>query len=151
MALASPTVPILTGQSMHLEHMGSPLQCDAMTALAIHEIEDGTAPPVPIMPTDNSVIWVKEGDMPFPLPLKRGDGVRGAPDRRGALHWYVLRLQAMLNVAGPGIGAPMTGEFMADTEAAVRALQGRRGLTVDGVLGPATFAHLLGNDAPDWA
>ena len=43
------------------------------------------------------------------------------------------------------LGYPCTidGEFRADTDAAVRAFQRDKGLTVDGMVGPATFAALV--------
>ena len=37
---------------------------------------------------------------------------------------------------------PVDGEFGAETEDAVKRLQARHGLTLDGVVGPATWAAL---------
>ncbi|MFI2433272.1 protein kinase [Streptomyces sp. NPDC018693] len=46
---------------------------------------------------------------------------------------------------GPGVGDP-DGEFGADTESAVRAFQGDKGLTPDGVVDHGTWVALRGND-----
>jgi peptidoglycan hydrolase-like protein with peptidoglycan-binding domain len=54
-----------------------------------------------------------------------------------AVEW----LQAALHV-------PVDGEFGAETEAAVRRLQARHGLNVDGVVGPATWALIGVQGAP---
>jgi len=91
-----------------------------------------------------------EGDMQLPT-LREGDGVKGAGDR-GRVHWYVMSLQALLNVRG----LPKTGGLTCDgvfgpaTTAAVKALQGRWKLTQDGVVGPETWRWAIGNDAPDY-
>ena len=133
---------------MHIEFMGSPAQADAMTALAIHEIQGG--PAVPIIPTGDTINWITEAFMPFPTPLKRGDGIKGAPGKRGGLHWYVATLQAALSVRGLKSPPRITGEFDAATESAVKELQFRQKIAVDGIVGPATLAWVLGNDAPDY-
>jgi len=133
---------------MHLEFMGSPAQCDAMTALAIFEIQGG--PAVPIIPTDGSITWIMEAAMPFPSTLYKGDGIKGAKNNRGSLHWYVMTLQAALNVRGLTARAPVNGQFDAATDTVVRELQTKHKLVVDGVVGPATLAWVLGNDAPDY-
>ncbi|HTZ88495.1 MAG TPA: peptidoglycan-binding protein [Solirubrobacteraceae bacterium] len=58
----------------------------------------------------------------------------GAAEAIGAAR-AVEQLQTALHL-------PATGEFNADTEAAVRTLQARHGLAVDGVVGPATWAAI---------
>lgn len=63
--------------------------------------------------------------------------------RRGDAGSHVIELQRLLaedNVS-PG---PIDGAFGPATEAAVRVFQKRHGLTVDGVVGPATWRALLG-------
>lgn len=58
-------------------------------------------------------------------------------------HWYIHRLQAILNVAyGSGLAAD--GVYGAATAAAVRTVQGKLGLVQDGVCGPATWARTIG-------
>ncbi len=61
----------------------------------------------------------------------------GTPSVSEAVQW----LQAALHL-------PVDGEFGAETEAAVRRLQARHGLTTDGVVGPATWAVIGVQDAP---
>ena len=82
--------------------------------------------------------------------LRRGDGLQGAPGERGRLHWYVFSLQALLNVRGLSKIIPVDGVFGASTEAMVRELQQRAGITVDGICGRDTWTWALGNDAPEW-
>jgi mannan endo-1,4-beta-mannosidase len=56
-------------------------------------------------------------------------------------------LQERLNALPPTALPPLTpdGEFGAVTQARVREFQGNRGLTIDGVVGPPTWASLLGH------
>ena len=140
---------------MHLEFMGSPLQADAMTALAIHEIKggDGASLPVPIVPSAPGVIeWIMESNMPFPKALYMLDGTRGAAAERGRLHWYVMRAQAMLNCQNAKLvpRCPVDGEFRQSTKDAVIAVQKLNKINADGIIGPATLAWVMGNDAPDF-
>ena len=67
--------------------------------------------------------------------------------RRGDRGDAVRRLQERLAAAGFDCG-PADGVFGAGTEAAVEALQRAHGLTVDGVVGPATTAALDGAGTP---
>lgn len=67
--------------------------------------------------------------------------------RRGDRGDAVRRLQERLTAAGFVCG-PVDGEFGPGTQAAVEALQRAHGLTVDGVVGPATTGALDGAAAP---
>jgi|GEM_PF-91996 len=62
--------------------------------------------------------------------------------RRGSTGPYVTFLQARLTDLGFAPG-PIDGIFGAQTEAAVKAFQSSRGLTPDGIVGPATWNQLL--------
>jgi hypothetical protein len=62
--------------------------------------------------------------------------------RRGDVGAPVRRVQALLVAAGASL--PITGNFLEQTEKAVRAFQQRRKLGVDGVVGDDTWAGLLG-------
>lgn len=57
-------------------------------------------------------------------------------------HWYVRRLQAILNYVY-GYPCNLTGTYDAMTMSAVRLLQGRYGLTEDEVCGPDTWAKVI--------
>jgi peptidoglycan hydrolase-like protein with peptidoglycan-binding domain len=61
-----------------------------------------------------------------------------APKDKGDL---VVEAQERLVTAGYPI--PVDGDFGASTEAAVQAFQTAKGLTVDGLVGPATWQALL--------
>ncbi len=61
--------------------------------------------------------------------------------KRGSTGQPVRDLQQGLKDLGYNPG-PVDGTFGADTEAAVKAFQGDRGLTVDGVVGPLTWLNL---------
>jgi hypothetical protein len=60
---------------------------------------------------------------------------------RGMVGWDVSVLQALLSTKGVRAGG-LDGVFGARTRRAVLAFQQRRGLTVDGVVGPATIRAL---------
>ena len=63
--------------------------------------------------------------------------------RRGSTGIYVTECQEDLIKLGYDLGSyGADGKFGAKTEAAVRAFQAAHGLTVDGVVGPATWAAL---------
>jgi N-acetylmuramoyl-L-alanine amidase len=65
---------------------------------------------------------------------------------RGAVGWDVSVLQFLLRRHG-ALASGADGHFGAQTDAAVREFQRRRGLAVDGVAGAATFAALSGTAA----
>lgn len=60
--------------------------------------------------------------------------------RRGSTGANVRLLQNLLNAAGAKLN--VDGLFGKDTEAAVKAFQASNGLTVDGIVGPKTWAKL---------
>lgn len=61
--------------------------------------------------------------------------------RRGSTGNPVRRAQKRLTLGGYDTGG-VDGIFGAGTEAAVRRFQGDRGLTVDGIVGPQTWAQI---------
>lgn len=136
---------------MHFEAMGSLIEMDDATGRAIANILGQPQPNVPIIPSTPTatITWIQEADMALPV-LYPGDGVRGARDGRGALHWYVLSLQALLAVRGLGAKVVPSGEYDAATVVAVKELQTRQKIIADGTVGPATWPWVLGNLAPDY-
>ena len=54
---------------------------------------------------------------------------------------FVIELQTRLGAVG--IIVPVDGVFSATTEEAVKVFQADRGLTVDGIVGPKTWAKLV--------
>lgn len=68
----------------------------------------------------------KEEDIPVPKTIKKGSTGKA-----------VKMLQAALG------GLAIDGKFQAKTDAAVRAFQKKKGLTVDGVVGPKTWRAIL--------
>ena len=67
--------------------------------------------------------------------------------RQGATGQVVVELQQKLQASGFDIGS-LDGDFGTKTKAAVMAFQKARGLVVDGIVGPATWAILLGAPLP---
>lgn len=65
--------------------------------------------------------------------------------RKGHNGPAVVKLQGHLTIAG--FPVPTSGQFLQQTDRAVRAFQASRGLKVDGRVGPATWTALL-NDLP---
>jgi peptidoglycan hydrolase-like protein with peptidoglycan-binding domain len=61
--------------------------------------------------------------------------------RRGSTGNPVRRAQKRLTLGGYDTNG-VDGVFGADTEAAVRRFQGDRGLSVDGIVGPRTWAEI---------
>ncbi len=59
----------------------------------------------------------------------------------GNISSYVKGIQAALNCLGYDAGQP-DGIFGANTEAAVKAFQRNKGLTVDGIVGKQTYHYL---------
>ncbi len=70
--------------------------------------------------------------------------VEKTPIARGS----VRKLQVLLNAIGPvsasGAALDVDGQFGPATDAAVRAYQAAQKLTVDGIVGPKTWAQLIG-------
>ncbi|MBR2853925.1 MAG: peptidoglycan-binding protein [Clostridia bacterium] len=70
--------------------------------------------------------------------------------RRGSRGEYVTLMQTMLVNRGYDIGSTgVDGDFGIRTERAVELFQRANGLTVDGIVGPTTWAAL--DDVPDTA
>jgi peptidoglycan hydrolase-like protein with peptidoglycan-binding domain len=67
--------------------------------------------------------------------------------RRGMIGWDVSVLQFMLSLRGVRVGG-LDGVFGRNTLGAVQRFQSRRGLLVDGVVGPATRKALKGKAPP---
>jgi hypothetical protein len=91
--------------------------CEAIAETVVGE-EITSGPPRPERP-------------PAP-PLEQPPPTVGAGDRGASVEW----VQTYLDVL------PVDGEFGAKTERAVESYQERKGLSVDGVVGPATWAEL---------
>ncbi|MER7675604.1 TIGR03767 family metallophosphoesterase [Streptomyces sp. NPDC096934] len=80
---------------------------------------------------------------PFPLPVGRGTPLPGADwpvIRQGATGERVRTAQYLLNARGAALG--VDGSFGTSTGGAVRAFQTGRGLSADGIVGPATWQAL---------
>lgn len=75
------------------------------------------------------------GTVPSKMPLLR----------KGAAGAAVVKLQELLTRTGHSV--PNSGQFLQQTDTAVRAYQRSRGLKPDGLVGPATWTALL-NDLP---
>lgn len=84
------------------------------------------------------------GQVPAPDPDPEPDPGESRPTlRRGSTGAYVKLAQAELINRGYDLGSyGADGKFGKMTEAAVRQFQADRGLTVDGVIGPATWEEL---------
>ena len=74
----------------------------------------------------------------------------GGPDptiQQGATGAEVVKAQTRLNAWGASPKLAADGQFGAGTTTAVKAFQSAHGLPADGVIGPATWAHLNANPA----
>jgi len=96
--------------------------------------EDWVADVIATLPDATPVDTSPAGPKPYP----------GTTTRRGSRATARVRdIQGELLNAGHDPG-PLDGILGAKTDAAIRAFQEARGLTVDGVVGPATWAALFG-------
>jgi peptidoglycan hydrolase-like protein with peptidoglycan-binding domain len=68
--------------------------------------------------------------------------------RKGSTGLQVAYLQNLLNARMPAPALWVDGMFGQDTDARVRQYQGRRGLVVDGVVGPQTWGALEAGPPP---
>jgi peptidoglycan hydrolase-like protein with peptidoglycan-binding domain len=80
-------------------------------------------------------------------PAPRSPTTSSPQLERGAFGAAVLELQQLLQRAGVPTG-PLDGDFGPMTQAAVRRFQASRGLAVDGIVGPRTWAALRGASTP---
>lgn len=98
-------------------------------------------------PGDELYAWLRAGmpaSGPAPTPATNWMEklMQTLPElRRGAIGRSVTRAQALANVYGTGLTED--GNFGPATDSAVRQLQKRFGLDVDGIVGPKTWAALL--------
>lgn len=110
----------------------------------------------------NGRIWVKHGKLPYvaytvsdPKPSKPGAGPKPVPNvkivtglpllENGSKGDSVKALQILLKGYGYDLGIyGVDGDFGSDTEKAVREFQAEHDLEIDGVVGPMTWAKLLG-------
>ncbi len=95
----------------------------------------------------NSGVWgyVEPAHMtPTWVHLDRRYGVRsGYPTlRSGDKGVYVMLLQDALSNLGHPTGAMITGRFDAGTDAALRAYQGKNGLSADGICGAISWKNI---------
>ena len=77
-------------------------------------------------------------------PRPTGPSSQRATIRRGDKNDAVREAQTILDRLGYDLGrCGIDGDFGKCTEAAVRKYQKERGLTVDGIVGPKTWAALI--------
>ena len=99
---------------------------------------DGANRPIPIGPASS----VPTG--PSGTELSAGPSSRRVTIRRGDKNDAVRECQRILSKLGYDLGrCGIDGDFGKCTEAAVRKYQKERGLTVDGIVGPKTWAALM--------
>jgi peptidoglycan hydrolase-like protein with peptidoglycan-binding domain len=84
----------------------------------------------------SQVSIIMAGIAPSPSVIPAMDSANRATLRRGAAGDLVENIQAK-------VGAPTSGDFDGETEAAVRQFQRERGLVPDGIVGPRTWATLM--------
>ena len=69
--------------------------------------------------------------------------------RQGSTNREAVKLaQTRLNLHGANPQLPITGNFLSMTDTATRAFQRRKGLVVDGIIGPITWGALNANPQP---
>lgn len=122
----------------NVPHMAGRSQITQYVSFASYDLSEAesalpfwdTAPPAPPRP---QVSWI-EGTVRLP------EITPGMTD--GALpHWYIHRVQAILNdVYGDRLS--VDGKYGPASEAAIKALQVRYGIKQDGVIGAATWQRL---------
>ncbi|MHA6526060.1 peptidoglycan-binding domain-containing protein [Tessaracoccus sp. G1721] len=111
-----------------------------MPPLASSSAASADAPSVAVQPTAQPA----EPTQAAPAddaPVKPQVFVRYHPLFRGDQGYVVLALQELLSWRG--FRTLADGDFGPQTDAVVRAFQSDRGLPVDGVVGPVTWAALL--------
>jgi peptidoglycan hydrolase-like protein with peptidoglycan-binding domain len=77
------------------------------------------------------------GTAPLPSVIPAADSIGRPTLRRGAMRDVVKTIQTK-------VGVVASGSFDAGTEAAVRQFQRDHGLVPDGIVGPRTWATLVG-------
>lgn len=107
------------------------LTCDQ--SLLIPSFFSGITPPDPVIYIPQAETDAIMGKLPV---LKQGASDTALP------HWYVHRIQAVLNAVWHA-GLTVDGEYGPATAAAVSAMQGASGIKPDGVMGPATWSILV--------
>jgi hypothetical protein len=113
------------GQNPHLDHLHVELSWNSARTLTAERVQgalNGQQPPSPApAPVDHPTI------------------------RRGSKGDAVQELQRILNAWYPGMPQLVVdGDFGPATEARVKHMQARAGITVDGIVGPQTWGRLLG-------
>ncbi len=125
----------------------TPIWKDGVQITAVHNIGKKSG--------YNGRNWYKHGKLPYvtydkkdekPTPTIKFERIFNPPVlKKGSEGNSVKALQILLIGYGYSCGRyGADGEFGGDTEKAVRAYQADRRLEVDGVVGPATWADLLG-------
>lgn len=124
----------------------TPIWKDGVQITAVHNIGKKSG--------YNGRTWTKHGKLPYvtydkveaPAPTTKAEKPSDLPVlKKGSEGNSVKALQILLIGYGYSCGRyGADGDFGGDTEKAVEAYQKDRGLEVDGVVGPATWADLLG-------
>lgn len=116
----------------------TPAWADGVQITAVHNIGK--------KPGYNGRAWTKHGKLPYVTYETKGETeVKLQELKKGAKGDPVKALQVLLIGYGYGCGIyGADGDFGSATDAAVRAYQKAGGLAVDGIVGPKTWARLLG-------
>jgi hypothetical protein len=124
----------------------TPIWKDGVQITAVHNIGKKSG--------YNGRTWTKHGKLPYvtydkveaPAPTNKVEKPSDLPVlKKGSEGASVKALQILLIGYGYSCGRyGADGDFGGDTDKAVRAYQADRGLEVDGVVGPASWAELLG-------